>query len=254
MLASPGLDIIGDLWSGSANIAVVSTSCQAGNCLQVTTTGDYGLGAQSFSPTQGMLLKNSVYMKTGTESLDMTFAIHGVNGGGGTLINTPWLTLPSAWTQYTLYATADGSSASFWQVYQLATSGKTGFFDTASATQVLTPSSTGVTIVSTAGGSTYNWASINGSFNYNDPSGYTYSVDVPSAVYWATYTAQPNQVLVDSVPLTQNTTSNSSLTAGQWFLDTVNQRVWVYLPWRFSQQSHDGNQPEELNRSMFRQV
>jgi hypothetical protein len=42
--------------------------------------------------------------------------------------------------------------------------------------QVLTPSATGVTIVSTPGGTTYNWASIESGFNYNDSSGYTYAV------------------------------------------------------------------------------
>lgn len=42
--------------------------------------------------------------------------------------------------------------------------------------QVLTPSATGVTIVSTPGGSTYNWASIESGFNYNDASGYTWKI------------------------------------------------------------------------------
>jgi hypothetical protein len=45
-----------------------------------------------------------------------------------------------------------------------------------SVQQVLTPSSTGVTITSTPGGSTYNWASIEAGFNYNDASGYTYTI------------------------------------------------------------------------------
>jgi len=40
--------------------------------------------------------------------------------------------------------------------------------------KVLTPSSTGVTITSTRGGTTYNWESIETGFNYNDSAGYTY--------------------------------------------------------------------------------
>ena len=44
------------------------------------------------------------------------------------------------------------------------------------AEQVLTPSATGVTITSTADGSTYNWASKEAGFNYNDASGYTYAI------------------------------------------------------------------------------
>lgn len=45
--------------------------------------------------------------------------------------------------------------------------------DNASFKQVLTPSATGVTITSTPNGSTYNWASVESGFNYNDASGYT---------------------------------------------------------------------------------
>ena len=41
--------------------------------------------------------------------------------------------------------------------------------------QVLTPSATGVTISSTPGG-TENWESKDASFNYNDASGYTYTI------------------------------------------------------------------------------
>jgi hypothetical protein len=46
--------------------------------------------------------------------------------------------------------------------------------DNASFKKVLTPSATGVTITSTPGGTTYNWASIEAGFNFNDASGYTY--------------------------------------------------------------------------------
>lgn len=45
--------------------------------------------------------------------------------------------------------------------------------------QVLTPSATGVTITSTPGGTTYNWTSIDAAFNYNDSSGYTYTLTAP---------------------------------------------------------------------------
>jgi len=42
--------------------------------------------------------------------------------------------------------------------------------------QVLTPSATGATIVSTSTGSTYNWASEDSGFNRNDSSNYTYTI------------------------------------------------------------------------------
>jgi hypothetical protein len=48
--------------------------------------------------------------------------------------------------------------------------------DNTSCKQVLTPSATGVTITSTPNGSTYNWASIEAGFNYNDESGYTWKI------------------------------------------------------------------------------
>jgi len=43
--------------------------------------------------------------------------------------------------------------------------------------QHVTPSTTGVTITSTADGTTYNWASKEAGFNYNDASGYTYTIE-----------------------------------------------------------------------------
>ena len=48
-----------------------------------------------------------------------------------------------------------------------------------SAQYVLTPSATGVTIVSTPGGAIQNWESIETGFNYNDVNGYTYLIEQP---------------------------------------------------------------------------
>ena len=45
-------------------------------------------------------------------------------------------------------------------------------FDDASIKQILTPSTNGVTIVSTFGGSTENWTSVDGSFDFNDIASY----------------------------------------------------------------------------------
>lgn len=47
--------------------------------------------------------------------------------------------------------------------------------------KLLTPSSTGVTITSTPGGTTYNWESIEAGFNYNDASGYSFYVTTSSS-------------------------------------------------------------------------
>ena len=43
--------------------------------------------------------------------------------------------------------------------------------------QLVSPSTTGVTITSTADGSTFNWATKEEGFNYNDASGYTYQLE-----------------------------------------------------------------------------
>jgi hypothetical protein len=50
------------------------------------------------------------------------------------------------------------------------------YLDNISYVQVLTPSATGVTIVSTRGGNTRNWASVQGGFHMNDPNGYSYRI------------------------------------------------------------------------------
>jgi hypothetical protein len=51
--------------------------------------------------------------------------------------------------------------------------------DNVSLKRILTPSATGVTIVSTPGGTDHNWASVEAGFNPNDPAGFTYEIEVP---------------------------------------------------------------------------
>jgi len=43
------------------------------------------------------------------------------------------------------------------------------------------------------------------------------------------YANAPNQVFVDGIRLTQNTSGYTSLAAGQWYLDTNNSNIWVRL-------------------------
>lgn len=62
------------------------------------------------------------------------------------------------------------------QVYFYNSLAATTDITTFQCKQVLTPSSTGVTIVNTKGGSTFNFALKNSAFNYNDSSGYTYEI------------------------------------------------------------------------------
>ena len=64
-------------------------------------------------------------------------------------------------------------------LYVYAVGGVSGgvfYFRHPSLTQLITPSTTGVTITSTPDGTTYNWESQESEFNYSDASGYTYAI------------------------------------------------------------------------------
>ena len=82
-------------------------------------------------------------------------------GTSGTGVKTRYRTWPST----NCYIYGDGSGGGF-----------IGTLTDISLKQVLTPSSTGVTITSTKNGTTYNWESQETGFNYNDARGYTYEV------------------------------------------------------------------------------
>src|ERR1035437_6145175 len=96
--------------------------------------------------------------------------------GGYNTLNGGDYPSPSAWTQYNFYATTDttGTNSYMAQWWVYGGTGVIGNVSVPSVKQVLTPASTGVTMASTSGGSTYNWASIDSGFNPNDASGYTY--------------------------------------------------------------------------------
>ena len=100
-----------------------------------------------------------------------------------------WLSVKDTWTTNTLAGTATQAVFHF---LTSTTTGQTYIGSNSSADdlaylknvvirQLVTPSTTGVTITSTADGTTYNWASKEAGFNYNDASGYTYEIkDVTS--------------------------------------------------------------------------
>ena len=143
---------------------------QSGNCLQVTVTTSEGNGYEVITTVPGEALAFSIYMKKGTEtsyqyvSLLDTTSYHLLNWSGNLL--------PAAWTKYSFNATATTAGSVLYMTGH--TLNDTSLFDTASLKQILTPSTTGVTITSTSGGTTYNWTSEDASFNPNDPKGYTY--------------------------------------------------------------------------------
>jgi len=80
---------------------------------------------------------------------------------------------PSTWTEFSGYYTPPYKSIFLSCAYSLSGAWLT---DNVTIKQVLTPSATGVTITSTPDGSTYNWATKEDGFNYNDAKGYSYSI------------------------------------------------------------------------------
>jgi hypothetical protein len=175
LLPNPSLTTLTGIGNYNATPSIVGSGGQSGGAyLRVSLTSAYGWANQNFSLTSGMLVRNTVYMKAGTETNWLWFYM--ADPSYNQLNGPNYSNEPSSWTQSAMYATADLTSSGFMQVYEGATSGQTSLYDTASAVQVLTPSTTGVTIVSTSGGSAYNWSSEQSGFNRNDSNGYTYSI------------------------------------------------------------------------------
>jgi len=140
-----------------------------------TTTGAGGVTkANILSVSQGLY---KVIYNGGTVS---------VRDANGTII---FVTAPG-----TAYRTnfASGSSATFY-----LRKAATGTIDVATLElhRILTPSATGITITSTKGGATYNWATKNSAFNYNDASGYTYEL-----------------IRVNAVPVDSDSCTNANVT------------------------------------------
>jgi hypothetical protein len=91
------------------------------------------------------------------------------------------------------YYTAVGAG---WAV--MLASATTCDITTMTAYRVTAPSNTGVTIVSTKGGATYNFAQKNSAFNYNDASGYTYEILKTPAVVVASGSITAGAALLDT--------------------------------------------------------
>jgi hypothetical protein len=144
------------------------TGGQSGNCLQVTlseASTNQSVYNTSGIVQAGKLYIGSAYIKSGTSGNQSARIQLQQN-----IIKTQ---ITSAlWVEISGKITAGTLDTTFYCVKYSATAG-TMLFDEVSLKQILTPSVTGVTIVSTQGGSTQNWASIESGFNYNDESGYS---------------------------------------------------------------------------------
>jgi len=228
LLGDPTLANNGYL-SGGGSYTTLSSGCHSSSCLQVTLSSSYNAAAQYFAVSSGMLLQNSVYMKKGTDAGQQLFM---QNEAGTKIANTAFVA-PVSWAQYVFYATADSTAGSgdFDQGYGGENSGDTDLWDTASVVQVKTPSTTGVTIVSSSGGSSYNWTSNGFSSNgsYNDSAGYTFTVSVPN-VWQVSMGTQPYDgqgvVIVNGVRGTYQTSMGALTSNGDWYW--ANDNIYLY--------------------------
>jgi hypothetical protein len=125
---------------------------------------DGSAGSQAFyknpSVTAGMLYKISCALTLRTTGTFMVI-FNGVEGNS--------LTAPGTSSAYSVRTSGDG-------FFYISGSSLNGTVDNASFKQVLTPATTGVTIVSAAGGATQSWTSQTLGFDPNDASGFTYQI------------------------------------------------------------------------------
>ena len=210
---SPNTDFANttSVWTYQVSTASV-VGGQSGNALQVTSTSDYGSAGETITTTAAGLYRVSGYQKMGTGGTDMTFQ----QSAPSTIYWDSGWPYVSSWTQYVGYGTANDTSAKL--TFNGDTTGKTSLYDTVSVKQVLTPSVTGVTITSTAQGSTYAWTSEDSGFNRNDTSGYTYAINpLVSNVWQLSLATQPNQVFFNGTRGTPVSSVGAINTANQWY-------------------------------------
>ena len=167
---------------GSSALLASVSGGESGNCLQVTENGETNPYAVQVIPVNnGKLYKILASVKQGTSS---TYRIYPAGIGMSEWVvdrtsTSSWQIMNTLTYGITPYTTATKDSNTWFVLMVTATagSGLTHLFDNVTFKQVLTPSATGVTITSTPNGTTYNWTSIESGFNYNDASGYTYTIE-----------------------------------------------------------------------------
>jgi hypothetical protein len=159
-------------WTNNAIHPYETFTPGAGNTItQAINTTAYGIASSDIGTTlSGMLTKLVAGVTITSGKISNIFS-------GSTTIGGTSVTLASNITSsqtITTYVTELSGQRYLIVFNENANAGNFG--STFTYQQVLAPSATGVTIVSTKGGVTYNWATKNASFNYNDALGYTYQI------------------------------------------------------------------------------
>ena len=173
LLINPTFDVNATGWSAVRCTLASIAGGQSNNCLEMTNVGGNDSRArQNIAIINGASYDISQYLKIGTASPSDSGFILVISGGSTKNVT---ITPTSSWQQFTTHITSNGTSLDF-GVYAYSQDTKTNLVDEVVFRQRLTPAATGITIVSTPGGATYNWASQDTGFNYNDSSGYTYTI------------------------------------------------------------------------------
>ena len=160
IVSDPTFDSAGD-WTAGASWSV------AGGVATATASG----GGALIQNTLGTVITYKALYKTVTNVATRT--------AGAVAIRYPYPGYNQQMTsagEYTKYICNVESAGTNKPGIASVTDSFSGTVTSFSLKHVLTPSATGATITSTPGGTTYNWASIESGFNYNDASGYTYTI------------------------------------------------------------------------------
>lgn len=150
-------------WAKSPGIVIGSNVCTFQNQLWASTSGIY----KEFQTNTGCLYYSSFDIVSISGSSPGFRAIY---GGSSDVLNRG--TLRSSPGTYTEYKTCNSGT---YMAFNATQTTMQGAIDNVIYKQVLTPSASGATIVSTKGGTTYNFAYKNTSFTYNAAS-YRYAI------------------------------------------------------------------------------
>jgi len=159
---------------GSCTLASIEGG-QSGNCLELTWVSGSSYVYQDFTGVVNALYIFSRYLKSGTSGDGSSNGGIYTTAAGAARKTTGVIASTGSWVVATLKWVATGTGLAVALVKANTTPG-TMLFDEVSLKKVLTPSATGVTIVSTPGGATYNWTYQETGFNYNDAGNYTYEI------------------------------------------------------------------------------
>ena len=150
---------------------------RTGNTLELTAAAANKTTSLSYASIAGAAYKMQAYFKSGTQNTSY------VNTGAGYNMNTGDFVCAADWSTVKNFVWTETLTSAVKHIYLHCRIGAgTIYFDDVLVRKVLTPSATGVTVVNTPNGSTYNWESIETGFNYNDAAGYTYKISEADSV------------------------------------------------------------------------